>query len=94
MCPEDEPLDHAARWDYKVTKGSSSVSTTEREHFRWERGIADFDGNEVGRRTMVREVFLVLQKGVEVPSCCERDILRYEKGIEMGCGLEGFGTAK
>ena len=43
---------------------------------------------------MVREVFLVLEKGVEVPSCCERDILRYEKGTEMGCGLEGFGTAK
>ena len=39
---------------------------------------------------MVREVFLVLQKGVEVPSCCERDILRYEKGTE----IEGFGTAK
>ena len=48
----------------------------------------------LARRTMVREVFLVLQKGVEVPSCCERDILRYEKGTEMDYGLEGFGTAK
>ena len=33
---------------------------------------------------MVREVLLVLQKGLEVPSCCERYILRYEKGTEMG----------
>ena len=32
------------------------------------------------RRTMVREVFPTFQQGVEVPSCCERAILRYEKG--------------
>ena len=48
----------------------------------------------LARRTMVREDFILLKQGVEVPSCCERDILRYEKGTEMGCGLEGFGTAK
>ena len=50
------------------------------------------------RRTMVREVFPTFQQGVEVPSCCERAILRYGKGTLIQgngsvharvCGREG-----
>ncbi len=35
------------------------------------------------RRIMAREVFPTFQRGVEVPSCCERVILRYEKGTKI-----------